>query len=566
MLLGLAALAAAPPDKTAPVSRHLEPALRRPVALAVTDGGRWLFTANRRSGTVSVIDAQALEVRAEWEVGKSLSDLAGLPGQRLLTLDDGTHELLLLGEAGPGLRVMERLPLSPYPARLALSADARRAFVSSPWSKRVDVVERGEGQSLRRVTSLELPFPPREILPLEENRLIVADAFGGRLGLIDLEQGRVERVIEIPGHNIRGLAIQDGHLIATHQRVEKNARTDREDIFWGVFITNGLLSLDLGALSDPGEDGLRGRRVLDLGNQAMGSGDPDRLITTEGGEVVVSLAGVGRVAIGRTSWPRLDQVRVGRRPTALAASPDGRLFVANTHSDSVTVVDIARRQALGEISLGPAGDLEAADRGELLFYDASLSLRSWMSCHSCHSEGHTSGILTDTQGDGSYGAPKRVPSLFGVGESGPWAWNGQIKTLSAQIEKSLRTTLHASSVSAEQVTALEAYLRALEPPVLPANEDAEAVRQGEALFAQKCSRCHTPPAYTSAGPYEVGLVDEVGNRRFNPPSLRGVKHRSPLFHDGRARDVNEVLTRFRHPAGEIPPSDVRDLVSFLKSL
>jgi len=550
-LLGLAPA----PDKAA---------LRRPVALVVTDGGRMVLAANRRSGTLSCIDATTLEVRAEAALGESLSDLAELPGGGLLALEDRTHQLLLLERQATDVQVVRRLQLSPYPTRLALARDGGLCFVSSPWSRRLDVVDT---KSFQLLHSLELPLPPREILPLAGgSRLIVAEAFGGRLAAVDVERGQVERVIEIPGHNIRGLALDGDRLLLTHQRVEKNARTDREDLFWGVFITNGLLSLELDALLHPEADVLRGRRVLDLGNQVMGSGDPERLIVTEAGEVVVTLAGVGRVAVGRTSWPRLDQVRVGRRPTAIAASPDGRLYVANTHSDSISVIDVAQRKQLAEISLGAQADLSPADRGELLFYDASLSLRSWMSCHSCHTEGHSSGVVADTQGDGSYGAPKRVPSLFGVGESGPWAWNGQLKTLSAQIEKSLRTTLHATPVSLEQVDVLKAYLRTLEPPVLAREGDREAAARGETLFSRKCAMCHTPPAYTSVGVYDVGLLDEVGSRRFNPPSLRGLRHRTPLFHDARANDLREVLTRYRHPSGELPENEVEDLIAFLKTL
>ena len=548
-------------------SRHSDALVRRPVALVSSVAGPWLYTANRRSGTVSAIDMQSLEVRRETKVAESLADLAEIPGLGLLALDDRASELVSLRYAGPELRVIQCLRFGPLPARLAVDREARRAFVSSSWGRRIYVIEWDEAKTLRLTRSIDLPFPPREMLPVESaRRLVVADAFGSRLATLDVEHAQVDRVVEIPGHNIRGLTVQGERLLLTHQRMERTA-AEREALVWGVFNTNAILSLDLKALLTPEGDVLGTRRVLDLGGQVIPSGDPDALLATEGGELVAALAGVGRIAIGQASSPRFDQVRVGRRPTALAAGAGGRLYVANTYSDSVSVVDVASRKSLAEISLGPPAELTEADRGEILFYDATLSLRSWMSCHSCHTEGHTSGILSDTQGDGSYGAPKRVPSLLGVGQSGPWAWTGQMASLSAQIEKSLRTTLHASPVTPEQVGVLEAYLRTLEPPQLPAAaEDAEAARRGEAAFHQRCAGCHTPSAYTSAGTYDVGLADEMGNRRFNPPSLRGVRHRSPLFHDGRARDLDDVLTRFRHPVGELPSSEVHDLIAFLKTI
>ena len=39
----------------------------------------------------------------------------------------------------------------------------------------------------------------------------------------------------------------------------------------------------------------------------------------------------------------------------------------------------------------------------------------WYSCHSCHTDGHTTGeIGGNTLGDGHYGAPKRIMTLLGV--------------------------------------------------------------------------------------------------------------------------------------------------------
>ena len=87
-----------------------------------------------------------------------------------------------------------------------------------------------------------------------------------------------------------------------------------------------------------------------------------------------------------------------------------------------------------------------------------------MSCHSCHTDGHTNNLLSDTLGDGSYGAPKRVPSLLGVAATGPWTWTGSIPRLEDQIRKSIVTTMHGTKPTDEQVADLAAYLSSLAPP------------------------------------------------------------------------------------------------------
>jgi YVTN family beta-propeller protein len=286
----------------------------------------------------------------------------------------------------------------------------------------------------------------------------------------------------------------------------------------------------------------------------------------------VALAGVGQVTLGREkdlTWPRLA---VGRRPTAVLASPDRRrVYVANTFADSVSVVDLKQAKVEAEVALGPQPILTQAERGELLFHDARLAHGDWFSCHSCHTDGHSNGQLNDNLGDGSFGAPKRVLSLLGVRDTGPWAWNGGMMDLENQVQKSILTTMNGRPPTQEQVQDLVAFLRTLaSPPPLTQRHGAEEefVRRGRAVFLRHgCDGCHTPPAYTSPKSYDVGLVDEVGNRRFNPPSLRGVGQGGPFFHDGRAATLEEVITRHRHQLkGELSKQELKELLGFLGSL
>ena len=79
--------------------------------------------------------------------------------------------------------------------------------------------------------------------------------------------------------------------------------------------------------------------------------------------------------------------------------------------------------------------------------------------------------------------------------------------------------------------------------------------------------CHRPPEYTSPERYDVGVNDEVGNREFNPPSLRFVSRRETLLHDGRARSLEEVFQKERHPRGlDLTSREIDDLAAFLRTL
>src|SRR5947209_7875473 len=93
-----------------------QPRLRQPVALAFDGDGAWLFAANRRSGSLSVIDVAASRVVAEPEVGRGLADLAPLPGgRRLLAVDQAGDRLVLVEVRGPSVRVVDRLDVAADP-------------------------------------------------------------------------------------------------------------------------------------------------------------------------------------------------------------------------------------------------------------------------------------------------------------------------------------------------------------------------------------------------------------------------------------------------------------------
>jgi YVTN family beta-propeller protein len=554
-----AALAASPPDTR----------LRRPVALAFAAHGRQLFVANRDGGTISVIDPDTLRVVAEAPAGRRPVDLAALPGGGLLAADEGAGELLVLDTGGAVPRVRHRLAVGTAPVSVAVEAGGGRAFVACLWAHEVAVVMLPAGGPPRVERKVGLPFPPRLQLVLPGDRLLVADAFGGRLALVDTRRGAVESVRTLPAHNVRGLALGSGgkEVFLAHQVMHEETPARSDEVRWGNVVGNAVRALPLADVLRPDADLLPGSRLWTLGEFGRGAADPSGLAVA-GTRVLVALGGVGEVALGPEDdhdWPRL---KVGRRPTAVAVSPDGkRAVVANTFADSVSVLDPVAGKVVGEVSLGPAPPAGPAQRGEELFFDARLSADGWMSCHSCHTDGFTNGLRSDTLGDGSYGNPKRVLSLLGVGQTGPWAWNGSMVDLGTQIRQSVQTTMNGRRPAEAQVADLEAYLRDLAPP--PAGpQDGPSVRHGREVFeAHGCARCHTPPTYTSPRTYDVGLADETGKGLFNPPSLRGVGHGAAFFHDNRAASLEEVFTRFRHQVGpDLPRKDVEDLVRFLRTL
>jgi YVTN family beta-propeller protein len=575
----LAAIFASPIQATEPLmSRTM---LRRPVAPQFSGDGKTLYVANSQSGTISVVDVAAKQVVSEVAAGKKLSGLAILPQRNLLlATDEGAHEVILLKiEAADQLKVIQRLPVSPYPVSIVPSADGKRCFVASLWSRRLSAIDIKDesDQPLVLAKQIDLSFAPREqTLLTKENKLAVADAFAGRLAFFDPADLSLQVSKEFPGHNIRGLGVSRDRqkILVAHQMLNDLAHTIQNDVHWGMLMSNDLRWLKVESALAGGKELYHGAHMHPLGEPGKGSGDPGGLDMSASGTVVVTLSGVNHVTLGKEDDFSLYRVPVGRRPVAVKIAPDGNsAFVANMYDDSLSVVSLADREVIATIPLGKQPDLTQIQRGEVLFHDATLSHDGWMSCNSCHTLGHANGQLNDNLSDLSFGASKRVLSLLGQKDTAPYAWNGKVKDFATQIRSSLEKTMQSDDPPQQaQVQSIAAYVGTLELPlpldVLRGTQDKAAIARGQKVFEQHdCARCHSPPTYTSPDTYDVGLKDKEGNIRFNPPSLRGLSHRGPYFHDGSAKTLEEVFLQRKHPGDAAhSPEEVADLVEFLRSL
>jgi DNA-binding beta-propeller fold protein YncE len=547
--------------------------------------GQTLCVANQRSGTVSLVDLSGPRAIAEVAVGQHLTGLAALPDRKhVLVVDDERHQLVALAVAGKTVTVRARLAVGPYPVSVAVQPDGKRATVASLWSRRLEVVDLsplaspGRSVNLKVLHTVRLPFAPRTQIVLPGRpQVVVAGAFAGHLAVVDVTRGRLVAVHQLSGHNLRGLALSaDGkRLVMSHQVLDQKAPTTKKNIQRGALMGNVLRWAPVDRLLGPWADLEKASQVVRLGTVGAGAGDPAGALVVDGGQVAVALAGVNEVAFVSPDGKKTSRVAVGRRPTVLVGgTKEQPLVVVNTFDDSLSLLDPSRGTVLRTIRLGAKVALDGKDRGELLFHDARLSRDGWMSCHSCHSDGHTNGLLADTLGDDTFGTPKRTLTLLGTRLTDPWGWNGGMRYLPDQVRKSLRETMHLAAVTEEQVGDLSAFLGSLPPPpplepVKADRADRQQVERGRLVFErQGCGRCHIPPlTYSSGGVYDVGLRDERGLRKFNPPSLRGVGHGEGFFHDNRAKTLEEVFTKYRHKVGkDVPRDEIEDLVRFLRSL
>ena len=529
-------------------------ALRDARALAVVDPETWAEVDRRPLGFRPA--SVAVDGLTTW--------VGGLDGQAVMIRGGKTSAL------PPGLG----------PTRVLALGDGRAA-VASRWDETVRVVDAvGTVAATHR-----LGFPVGAIVLAPGGRIVAADAFGG--GLAEIEPGRVgsERFLSLPGVNLRGLAIGEGReLLVAHMAQSSTTPINQTSIDWGLVISSKVSALRLA------EFGARGRgpnvRRLTLDGSGHGAADPSGIAATaDGTRVVVAVAGSHQLLwIDRSIGSRANvdllplgdsqkirDVSVGRSPVAVVLNASGTLAItADAMGDTLSVVSMDELKVVATVKLGPGASAgTATQRGEASFRDANLAMDRWMSCASCHAEGHTNGLNFDTAGDGNYGSPKNTPTLLGTAGTAPFAWTGRFARVEEQVAESLANSLVGPGADDSRVVEIAAYLNGLQapPPKRPA-DDPSAVRGSAVFDSQGCASCHAPPSYTSPKVRDVGLDDgQGGHRKFNPPSLRGVSRTAPYLHDGRAKTLADVL-KTHNPAGveAVSERDQADLAAFLESL
>ncbi|MFO0916309.1 MAG: cytochrome c peroxidase [Pirellulales bacterium] len=583
----------------------------RPVAITVAQGELLVASC---SGWIDQIDLSTRQVTAHWQAAPALADLTWDPAiHRLLAVDPSSRQLIAYAPSKPDTsddttsdligptvwREVGRYATSTDPVAVQASDDGEWIAVSCRWSRRVNLyrAERSEahGEPLIRATGapLDLTLAPHCIVWLgTHGRFLVADAFGGRLAALDPLAGRVTHTVQIDGHNLRGLVLdrQRDEVVIAHQRLTSHLSTTHDHVFWGNVVANLLMSVRVGDLLDDSHacndyPPLAHWSLQTLGQNKAAGGDPAGVALLPDGGRVVCLAGVGQAAISHRPWGLFQRIATGRGPVAVVVDPgQPRAYVVNKFDDSVTVIDTYAQQVIDTVRLQPtipSERLTAEQRGEMLFYDARLSLDGWYSCHSCHTDGHTNGLNNDNFGDAHEGAPKRIPSLLGTADTSPWTWRGLQSDLGQQISKSIVSTMQGRREDAEdadQLSDLVAYLNSLPPApgidaarVESASVDIDQQRAaGRGLFERlKCADCHSGPKLTSSQVVDVGLSDAAGERQFNPPSLLGVSQRDRWLHDGRARTLRAVFADHYHPDGAtagLNSADLDALVAYLSSL
>lgn len=598
---------------------------RSPLAVAVATDGKTLYVSDKTAECVTVLDVAAKKPLRDIGVPGEPNGLAlSADGKRVYVAQRKAHAVAVIDTDRAA--VTARLAVGPWPVAVTLAPKANRLYTCNQGDHSVSVVDLGTGKEIKRLAAVR--EPSCAALSPDGSRLVVTNllpdgastdpALAVDVNVYDTQALTEKQRIKLPpGSTVAcGVAVSpDGkwaYVIHTLGRF----RLPITQLERGWVHTYALSILDLGA-------GTRRATVL-LDDITGGSADPwgivcsadgQRLWVTHSGTHEVSQVAIGKVhellegrvppevaqlkeATRDNIWVRISQDRQqieqlandltalymagairrvstnGSGPRGLALAPDGqRLFVANYFSGTVAVLETAAARVDATIPLGPQPPADAARRGEIYFHDALRCFQHWHSCATCHPNGRVDALPWDFMRDG-IGNGKDVISMVDMQFTSPH----NRRATRATPKECIRTGVTGSHIlvpTPAEVDDLLAYVETLRPEPNPlAPGMAAAAKRGRTLFEGKagCAGCHPAPHYTDKRMHNVGILTPTEpDGRYDTPSLVECYRTAPYFHDGRARSLQEALTRHdpggpHGKASHLTPRELDDLVAFLLSL
>lgn len=281
-----------------------------------------------------------------------------------------------------------------------------------------------------------------------------------------------------------------------------------------------------------------------------------------------------------------------RNPQHLTLSPDGSsLYVSEFLNDSILVINTSTLEPSGRITLATNGDEDPVRRGQKMFTTAFRTFQSQFSCRSCHPGGHVDGLTYDFDGDGIGDNRLDNRSLQGLAGTWPFKWNGKNPSLSVQCgPRFAKVLMRTDPFSESELKDLSAFIESMPPartvhasranqPLTPAQQRGRATffatqtPSGKDIPRERqCSTCHLPPLYTNRQKSAVGTAAiSDASDEFDTPHLLGIAASAPYLHDGRAKTLEELWTRYQtndlHGVSSyMNKQQLNDLVEFLKTL
>lgn len=566
-----------------------------------------LWTVNPDNNSISVIDTQSLTLLQEIATDPHPASVAGDSFGRVWVAHRDADRIRLYFAGNHNLTQTINLPWGTAPTALVIDPTRNWTYVAASGSNR-----------LLRFNSGNLSAGGELVLP-EGTRIhsLAIDADGeflyaarfispqtqGQIFKINLNNFSLSTTITLPMDTTSGDSGVSARGIPNYVSGLRINPLDASLWYSGKKdnVLRGLTRDGQGLTHESTVRGLIGRvdtatnsesvnRRVDIDNHSLVT---DVAFSPNGNLGFAIMQANNRVVVFDTGDGReISRLDLGMAPAKLTLDANnGRLYVNNFLSRSVSVVDISHILATG------AGEMQLLEEidtvtdellspqvllGKQVFYNAEdtrMASEGYLSCAVCHIDGDQDGRVWDfTQlGEGL----RNTTSLKGAAgmSNGPVHWSGNFDEIqdfeipiralfggTGFISNSDFNGAHGPALGAPKaglsadLDALAAYVASLNSVGHSPHKNSDgtlssAALAGREIFRQRnCQSCHAGDNFTDSSMdlrHDVGTLTLASGMRLNElldgldtPSLKGLWKSAPYLHDGSAATLETVLT---HP-------------------
>ncbi len=582
-----------------------------PVDLVASLDGKTLYIAQATAKQVVFYDLDDNKVTKVISLPDAPTGLTLSPDGKYLYVTDSSpqgkfHTVDLKNGA-----ITSRMSVGHTPCSPVITAKGDIAYICNRFNNNVSVIDLATNNEVVKIGVTREPIAAA--LTKDGKFLFVANHLPAGAGdreytsanvnIINTENNKVTATIQLPNGStsLRGICLSpDGkYVYITHILARYLVLTTQLDRGW--MNTNAMSILDVAEK--------KWLNTVLLDDVDLGAANPWGVSCTDDGKyIIVTLAGTHEIAVidAKKLHDKLARVAKGEKVSDVSSSPENvpndlsflvgikrriklqgngprglavigsNVYVAEYFTDTIGTVDINPqvRDFAQSLSLGPKVEMDAVRKGEMFFNDASHCFQKWQSCASCHPDVRADGLNWDLLNDG-IGNPKQVKSMLLAHKTPPAMSTG----IRANAEVAVRAGLKYIQFSVrpeEDAVAIDEFLKSLKPvpsPYLVNGKLSKAAERGEKLFIEAgCAHCHSGPYLSNMKQYDLGTGKNLDKgRKFDVPTLIEIWRTAPYLHDGRAANMEDVLTihnvEDRHgTTSNLTPEELENLVEYIMSL
>ena len=547
--------------------------------IAFDEKRNWVWNVNPDSGSVSVIDAQALTRLREIPVGKQPSSLAVAPDGTIWVTNRLSDEVVVLdGESGD---VDARIPMAyaSQPHSLAFGPSGKAYVSLYATGKLVEI------DATSRMVGRELVLGPTAagVSVAADGRIFVtrfiSPADHGEVWVVAPESLTLANTIRLPFDQtndsqsggrgvpnfVSAMVISpdgtQGWVSAKKDNVARGPKRDGLPMTFDSFVRSAVCAIDLKT-----ETEVLAKRQ-DIDNRST----PVSAAFSPGGDYAYVLVQPDNW-IGITdahTGTNISGIReVGLAPDGLVLLPNGKLFVSSYLSREVIAYDLTQSiQTIDHAAPPPLAKIRTIDteplpadvlRGKQVFFnafDTRMGHAGYWACASCHLGGISDGRVWDftDRGEGLRNT-KTLLGARGTGQ-GRVHWSGNMDEIQ-DFERDIRDSFGGSGFmsDAEYVSHKDpmGVFETFGPPTAGLSQDLDALAAYFATFDQvprspfrnpdgsftkdallgrkvyekaACPACHSGPDFTDStmttGLHDVGTILPTSGSRLGGP-LTGI--------------------------------------------